>query len=130
MTMQADLPGVRDHVDDPAHKVHQEEAVYVYGGGGWAVFRFVVLPLAGRGIAAAVTLAFARAIGEFGATIVLAGNIPGITRTLPLAIFTRLNQVGGEAGAWRLVWMAIALSLLSMAVHTLLSRRLHGHRDH
>ncbi len=106
-----------------------EEAVYVYGGGKWAAFRFVVLPLAGRGIAAAGTLAFARALGEFGATIVLAGNIPGRTRTLPLAVFTRLNQVGGEAAAWRLVAMAIALSLLSMVVHTLLSRRLHGNRE-
>ncbi|MDX1546098.1 MAG: molybdate ABC transporter permease subunit [Rhodothermales bacterium] len=103
-----------------------EEAVYVYGGGRWAVFRYVTLPLAARGIAAAVVLAFARAVGEFGATIVLAGNIPGQTRTIPLAIFTRINQVGGEAAALRLVLVAVALSVLSVLAHALLTRRLHG----
>ncbi|MEZ4700136.1 MAG: molybdate ABC transporter permease subunit [Rhodothermales bacterium] len=106
-----------------------EEAVYVYGGGTWEAFRYVVLPLAGRGIAAGFTLAFARALGEFGATIVLAGNIPGRTRTLPLAIFTRLNQVGGDAGAWRLVWIAVGISILSLIIHTVLSRRLHNPRE-
>ena len=102
-----------------------EEAVYVYGGGRWAVFRYVTLPLAARGITAGVVLAFARAVGEFGATIVLAGNIPGRTRTIPLAIFTRINQVGGEAAALRLVLVAVALSLLSLLVHAVLTRRLH-----
>lgn len=102
-----------------------EEAARVYGGGRWAVFRYVTLPLAGRGIAAAVVLAFARAVGEFGATIMVAGNIPGETRTIPLAIFTRFNQVGGEAAAWRLVLVAVALSVASLLVHALLARRLH-----
>ncbi len=106
-----------------------EEAVYVYGGGRWAVFRYVTLPLAARGITAGVVLAFARAVGEFGATIVLAGNIPGRTRTIPLAIFTRINQVGGEAAALRLVLVAVALSLLSLLVHAVLTRRLHRLRD-
>ena len=104
-----------------------EEAGYVYGGGRWAVFRYVTLPLAARGIAAAVVLAFARAVGEFGATIVLAGNIPGQTRTIPLAIFTRINQIGGEPAALRLVLVAVALSVLSLLAHALLTRRLHGH---
>ena len=102
-----------------------EEAVYVYGGGRWAVFRYVTLPLAARGITAGVVLAFARAVGEFGATIVLAGNIPGRTRTIPLAIFTRINQVGGEAAALRLVLIAVVLSLLSLLIHAVLTRRLH-----
>lgn len=106
-----------------------EEAVYVYGGGRWAAFRYVTLPLAARGIAAGVVLAFARAVGEFGATIVLAGNIPGRTRTIPLAIFTRINQVGGEAAALRLVLIAVALSLLSLLAHALLTHRLHRLRD-
>ena len=74
-----------------------------------------------------MVLAFARAVGEFGATIVLAGNIPGRTRTIPLAIFTRINQVGGEAAALRLV--AVALSLLSLLVHAVLTHRLHRLRD-
>ena len=106
-----------------------EEAVYVYGGGRWAVFRYVTLPLAARGITAGMVLAFARAVGEFGATIVLAGNIPGRTRTIPLAIFTRINQVGGEAAALRLVLVAVALSLLSLLVHAVLTHRLHRLRD-
>ena len=106
-----------------------EEAVYVYGGGRWAAFRHVTLPLAARGITAGVVLAFARAVGEFGATIVLAGNIPGRTRTIPLAIFTRINQVGGEAAALRLVLVAVVLSILSLLVHALLTRRLHRLRD-
>ena len=106
-----------------------EEAVYVYGGGRWAAFRHVTLPLAARGITAGVVLAFARAVGEFGATIVLAGNIPGRTRTIPLAIFTRINQVGGEEAALRLVLVAVVLSILSLLVHALLTRRLHRLRD-
>lgn len=102
-----------------------EEAVYVYGGGRLSAFRHVTLPLAARGIAAAVVLAFARAVGEFGATIVFAGNLPGRTRTIPLAIFTRIHQVGGEAAAIRLVLVAVALSALSLIVHAALTRRLH-----
>ena len=101
-----------------------EEAVYVYGGGRWEVFRYVTVPLAARGLAAGVVLAFARAVGEFGATIVLAGNIPGQSRTIPLAIFTRINQVGGEAAALRLVLVAVALSVLSLLAHAVLVRRL------
>ena len=106
---------------DPSWK----EAAMVYGGSSWQVFMLVTLPLAGRGIAAGVIIAFARAVGEFGATIVLAGNIPSETRTLPLAIFTSLNQVGGEAMAIRLVLIAVALSVVSLVAHAVLTRRLH-----
>ena len=102
-----------------------EEAAYVFGGGRWAAFRHVTLPLAARGIAAGVVLAFARAVGEFGATIVFAGNLPGRTRTIPLAIFTRLNQMGGETAAIRLVLVAVMLSVLSLIVHAVLTRRLY-----
>ena len=102
-----------------------EEAAHVYGGGRWAAFRYVTLPLAARGIAAGIVLAFARAVGEFGATIVFAGNLPGRTRTIPLAVFTRINQVGGEAAALRLVLVAVLLSVLSLLVHAALTRRLH-----
>ncbi|MFQ5571314.1 MAG: molybdate ABC transporter permease subunit [Rhodothermales bacterium] len=105
-----------------------EEAAHVYGGGRWAVFRYVTMPLAARGVAAGVVLAFARAVGEFGATIVLAGNIPGRTRTIPLAIFTSINQVGGEAAALRLVLVAVVLSVLSLLLHVILTRRLHQPR--
>lgn len=103
-----------------------EEAVLVDGGGRWAAFRWVVWPLAARGMAAGLILAFARAVGEFGATIVLAGNIPGQTQTLPLAIFTRLNQLGGDAAALRLVVIAVLLSIASLIAHAWLTRRLHS----
>ena len=102
-----------------------EEAIYMEGGGTWQAFRFVTFPLALRGIAAGVVLAFARAVGEFGATIVLAGNIPGRTRTIPLAIFTRINQVGGEAAALRLVLIAVFVSVASLVLSSILTRRAH-----
>ena len=101
-----------------------EEAISVYGGGRWAAFRWVTLPLAARGVIAGIVLGFARAVGEFGATIVFAGNIPGRTQTIPLAVFTRLGQVGGEASLIRLVLVAVGLSVLSLSIHAYLSTRL------
>ena len=105
-----------------------EEAAYIYGGGRWTVFRYVTFPLAARGIAAGIVLAFGRALGEFGATIVLAGNIPGVSRTIPLAIYTSINQIGGEQAATRLVLIAVGLSVLSLLINAFLIRRLHIHR--
>jgi molybdate transport system permease protein len=105
-----------------------EEAGLVDGATRWSVFRRVTLPLAARGVAAGAALAFARALGEFGATIVVAGNIPGETQTIPLAIFTGLNQAGGEAAVLRLIAISVALSVGSLLVYTLLTRRLHGDR--
>ena len=102
-----------------------EEAALVYGGNAWSVFRYVTLPLTSRGIAAGTVIAFARALGEFGATIVIAGNIPGKTRTIPLAIFSEINRIGGEEQALRLVLMGIAISLLSLFIHAWLVRRFH-----
>ena len=101
-----------------------EEAISVYGGGRWAAFRWVTLPLAARGVIAGIVLGFARAVGEFGATIVFAGNIPGRTQTIPLAVFTRLGQVDGEASLIRLVLVAVGLSVLSLSIHAYLSTRL------
>ncbi len=101
-----------------------EEAVYVFGGGRWAALRLVTIPLAARGIGAAVALAFGRALGEFGATIVLAGHIPGKTATLPLAIFTELNKVDGSVE--RLVLITVALSIVVMIIYSLLVKNLHS----
>ncbi|MCY4172100.1 MAG: molybdate ABC transporter permease subunit [Bacteroidetes bacterium] len=101
-----------------------EEAALVYGGGRWAIFRWVTFPLAAKGVIAGIILGFARAVGEFGATIVFAGNIPGRTQTIPLAVFTRLGQVGTESSLIRLVIVAITLSILSLSVHAYLSSRL------
>lgn len=103
-----------------------EEAAVIYGGGRLDVFRYVTVPLAARGIAAGLVLAFGRALGEFGATIVLAGNIPGETRTMPLAIFTNLNRMEGEAAVIRLVLVAVLLSAASLFLYALLRRKLGG----
>ena len=79
----------------------------------------VTLPLAYRGMAAAVLLAFARGLGEFGATIVVAGNIPGVTQTLPLAIFTDL-QAGDDRAALRLVAISVVLAAGTLTIHHVL----------
>ncbi len=102
-----------------------ESAGFVYGATRFDVLRYVTLPIAARGIAAGVVLAFARAVGEFGATIMLAGNIPGVSRTLPLAIYSAFNQAGGEITVWRLAAASVALSLISIAVHSVLVRRMY-----
>ncbi|MEX1054380.1 MAG: hypothetical protein WED81_00015 [Rhodothermales bacterium] len=78
---------------------------------------------------AGLVLAFGRALGEFGATIVLAGNISGETRTIPLAIFTQINRIDGGAGVLRLVLIAIALSAMSLLAHAFLRRRLSGYPE-
>ncbi len=106
-----------------------EEAGYVYGGTRLNVFRYVTLPLASKGMAAAVVLAFGRALGEFGATIVLAGNIPGESRTIPLAIFTNINRLEGGGAVVRLVLIAIGLSAASLLIHSALRKRLAGTSD-
>ena len=68
-------------------------------------------------------LHFARALGEFGATLVVAGNLPGQTQTVPLALFSRLQQVGGEAASVRLAVVAVALAAVSLGASRLLLRR-------
>lgn len=104
-----------------------EEAASVYGGSRWSIFRYVTAPLAARGVFAATILGFARALGEFGATIVVAGNIPGSTRTLPLAIYTSVNQLGGGSSALRLIGASVVLSVLSLVIYSVLSKKLFSH---
>jgi molybdate transport system permease protein len=84
----------------------------------------VALPLAWRGIVAGALLSFCRALGEFGATILIAGNIPGRTQTLALAIFHR-SQVGREADALRLVAIVCFVALAAVYVTERLARRRH-----
>ena len=100
-----------------------ERAARSLGAGPWRVFFTVTVPLAYRGILAGLLLGFVRAVGEFGATIVVAGNIPGRTQTLPLAIFTRL-QVGDDALALRLVGIAMALAVVTLLLHNRLAKQL------
>ena len=85
-------------------------------------FLRVTLPLARRGVLAGLVLAFARALGEFGATILVAGNIEGETQTLALAIFQR-TQTGDDAGATRLVAITVALAFAALLGTELLQRR-------
>ncbi len=97
-----------------------EAAAETLGAGAWRRFATITLPLSLRGIAAGCVLAFARAFGEFGATISFVSNIPGETRTLPIAIYELLNVPGGMPGVHRLavvsLVVAFAASLLAMAV--------------
>ena len=89
-----------------------ERAAFTLGRPEWRTALEVTLPLARNGILAGLVLAFARALGEFGATIMLAGNIPGKTQTLPLAIYTAVQT--GEAG--QAMALVAVLTLLSCAV--------------
>lgn len=83
-----------------------EEAAAGLGAGRWTILARITLPLAAPGLVAGIVLCFARAIGEFGATALFAGNAPGVTQTMPLAIYTAFNGAGVSQGT------AVALSLL------------------
>ena len=100
-----------------------ELAARSLGAGPWQTFAHVTVPLAARGLLAGVLIGFVRALSEFGATIVVAGNIPGQTQTLPLAIFTRI-QIGDDNVAIRLVVISVALALASLLMHNRLVGRL------
>ncbi|MFO7902377.1 MAG: molybdate ABC transporter permease subunit [Planctomycetota bacterium] len=100
-----------------------ELAAQSLGAGRLRTFWTVSLPLARRGLIAGVVLGFARSLGEFGATIMVAGNIEGQTRTIPLAIFTLTNQPGGVERSWRLVGLAIILACGALAVSEWLERK-------
>jgi molybdate transport system permease protein len=89
-----------------------EEAARTLGAGPWRVFRRVTLPLAGPSIAAGALLAWARALGEFGATITFAGNVPGRTQTLPLAVYVALESRPEAGLALSLVLLALSLAVL------------------
>ncbi len=99
-----------------------EKASYTLGRSELSTAVAVTLPLARRGVMAGLVLCFARALGEFGATLMLAGNIPGKTQTVPLAIYTAV-QTGERAEALGLVLMLTALSCLVLIA----SNRLAGH---
>ena len=101
-----------------------EEAAATLGAPPLAVFFTVTLPLAAPGVLGGVVLAFARSLGEFGATITFVSNIPGETRTLPLALYTLLDAPGGEAAASRLCLVSLAVAAVALLASELLSRRL------
>nr|WP_208382317.1 ABC transporter permease [Microbacterium ulmi] len=93
-----------------------EQAAAALGAGRWTILGRVTLPLASPGLVAGIVLCFARAIGEFGATALFAGNSPGVTQTMPLAIYTAFNGAGVSQGTA----VALALLLLVTAIAVLL----------
>ncbi|WP_267395507.1 MULTISPECIES: molybdate ABC transporter permease subunit [unclassified Sphingomonas] len=100
-----------------------ESAARTLGAGPWRVFWTITLPLSVPGLLAGVVLGFARSIGEFGATITFVSNVPGETQTLPLAIYSALQQPGGDATVWRLSAISVVLSLVALVASELLARR-------
>lgn len=100
------------------------EAAATLGRPPWSVWARVTLPLITPGLLAGVTLGFAKAFGEFGATITFAASIPGETRTLPAAIYAFLQVPGGEASVVGLVAVAVAVSLTAVVLSDVVARRL------
>ncbi len=101
-----------------------EAAASTLGASNARIFLTITLPLALPGLAAAAVMGFARALGEFGATITFVANIPGETRTLPLAIYTAIQVPGGDAAATRLTVIAVLVSVCALIASEAWSRRL------
>jgi molybdate transport system permease protein len=106
-----------------------EDAAGTLGASGVWIFLTVTLPLALPGVIAGAVLGFARALGEFGATITFVSNIPGETQTISAAIYTLTQVPGGDAAALRLVVVAVILSLAALIVSEWFARRA-GARAH
>lgn len=100
-----------------------ERAATTLGATPFDAFRTVTLPLALPGVIAGAVLCFSRSLGEFGATMAFVGNIPGETRTLPLAIYTFMNVPGGEGASLRLAVISVALATGALAASHWLTRR-------
>ena len=99
-----------------------EKAALTLGASGPRVFVTITLPLMLPGIIAGGVLAFARALGEFGATITFVSNIPGQTQTLPLALYTLMQVPGGEGGALRLVVLSLVVAFIALIASEIMSR--------
>lgn len=104
-----------------------EMAARTLGAGPLRVFFTITLPLAMPGIVAGMVLAFARSLGEFGATITFVSNIPGQTQTLPLALYTMTQVPNGEVAAMRLCVIAIVIALLALLGANWLEKRFARH---
>ncbi|QMV39974.1 molybdate ABC transporter permease subunit [Cohnella cholangitidis] len=108
-TMRAGFEGVDRDLEDAAR---------AQGASEWQVFRYVTMPLAANALRAGYVLGFARALGEFGATLMVAGNIPGRTQTIPTAIY-----VAVDGGSMRLAWLWAAVMILLAFVMLLVANR-------
>jgi molybdate transport system permease protein len=100
-----------------------EGAARTLGAGAWRTFATVTLPLSAPGVLAATVLGFARSIGEFGATITFVSNIPGETRTLPIAIYSALQVPGADTVVVRLAVISVVLSFAALVASEWLARR-------
>ncbi|WP_010544860.1 molybdate ABC transporter permease subunit [Sphingomonas elodea] len=100
-----------------------EQAARSLGAGPWRTFATVTLPLALPGVLAGLVLGFARALGEFGATITFVSNVPGETQTLPLAIYSALQLPGGEGQVLRLSALSVAIALVALLGSEMVARR-------
>lgn len=100
-----------------------EMAARSLGKGAWGTFFHVTLPMAAPGILRGVILGFARCLGEFGATITFAGNIAGITQTIPLAMYVNLQIPGKEMAMIRLAVISILIAFLAMASAEIMNRK-------
>lgn len=117
---------IRLAIEQVDHRL--EDAAATLGAGpAWTALT-VTLPLAVPGVLAGAIVAFAKALGEFGATIMFVSNIPGETRTLALAIFSLIETPGAEAAVLRLVWLSISVSFIALLASELLARRLDQRR--
>jgi len=103
-----------------------ERASRTLGASWWDTFFTVTLPLAKPGVIAGCVLAFARSVGEFGATIMIAGNIPGETRTIPLYIYDLLESPGGMEQSYRLVIVSVVIAAVALMAGEALERRGHA----
>jgi len=102
-----------------------EQAASTLGARPAAVFLTLTLPLAAPGILAGGLLSFAKALGEFGATITFVSNIPGETQTIPSAIYAFIQTPGGDYDALRLTAVSIVISMVALVISEVLARRLH-----
>jgi molybdate transport system permease protein len=103
---------------------HLEEAASTLGKTPWQVFSRVSVPLARRGIAAGLVLGFARALGEFGATMMVAGLIPGVTETVPLAIY-RSFHAGDDERVWMLAGVSAVIAFVALWIAGRLTKGRH-----
>ena len=103
-TMKSGFNGVDRDLEDAGRSI---------GAGEWQVFRYITLPMAGRALMTAFILGFARALGEFGATLMIAGNIPGKTQTVPTAIYVAVDS-GNQTMAWAWTISIIMISFLML----------------
>lgn len=101
-----------------------EQAARTLGATPWDVFRSVTLPLIMPGLLTGVLLAFARGLGEFGATITFVANIPGETQTLPIALYSALQSPGGEVRALRLLILSAVLAVGALAASEIFAARM------